>query len=124
MKLESWIVTKSKLINCWNWKPLLNGKELLTKYEKNGLAQDSRLGKLNQFILNQRLSKPNTTTNDLDDKTIEIPSNFFSLLFLIYYFLQLTNESNIISSHNRHEKPSKVFVAGFKAFNHFRYLAK
>merc|ERR1719461_1484234 len=64
--LEAWIIGESKLMNCWQWKPLLNGKEMLQKYEKHGLAQDKRLGMLNELIANQRLSKPEITIEELD----------------------------------------------------------
>ena len=70
-ELQSWIVTKSNLINCWKWKPLINGKELMERYKQYGLGQDSRLGALNKLIINQRLSKPTITINDLDQQIIE-----------------------------------------------------
>eukprot|EP01083_Nonionella_stella_P071087 190739_1 len=69
--LISWIATKSNLINCWNWKPLLNGQELVKQYEAHGLCRDWRIGKINEFILEERLSKPSTTITDLNDKIIE-----------------------------------------------------
>ena len=50
---------------------MLNGRELLDKYSEYGLGKDPRLGRLTQFILEQRLSKPNVTMNDLDPKIIE-----------------------------------------------------
>ena len=70
--LQSFIVTNSKLIDCWKWRPLMNGKQLMEKYKVYGLGPDARLGKLNQFILEQRLSNPGTTTiDDIDGKIIE-----------------------------------------------------
>ena len=70
-ELQSWIETKSNLINCWNWKPMINGNDLLKKYSQYGLGRDSRITKLNQHILQLRLSKPNITIEELHEPIIE-----------------------------------------------------
>ena len=70
-ELESWIIHKSNLINCWKWKPLINGHEMLTKYEKYGLAKDVRFGMLNKLMIDERLSKPKITVEEMDKIIIE-----------------------------------------------------
>merc|ERR1712154_205843 len=70
-ELESWIVAKSNLLNCWQWKALMNGKEMLSKYEQYGLAKDARLGLLNKMMIDQRLRKPKITIEELDKSIIE-----------------------------------------------------
>ena len=70
-ELQSWIQTKSNLINCWKWKPLINGNDLLSKYSQYGLGRDKRLSKLNEYILELRYSKPNISIEDIHEPIIE-----------------------------------------------------
>eukprot|EP00485_Elphidium_margaritaceum_P016361 CAMPEP_0202724176 /NCGR_PEP_ID=MMETSP1385-20130828/171480_1 /ASSEMBLY_ACC=CAM_ASM_000861 /TAXON_ID=933848 /ORGANISM="Elphidium margaritaceum" /LENGTH=607 /DNA_ID=CAMNT_0049389669 /DNA_START=118 /DNA_END=1938 /DNA_ORIENTATION=- len=68
--IQQWIETKSELLECWTWKPLINGRELLHTYAAHGLAQDARIGRLLQFIAEERLKKPSTTLQELHPKII------------------------------------------------------
>merc|ERR1711973_927018 len=69
--LESWIVTRSGLIGCWEWKPLLNGKEMMQRYQKHGLARDRRFGELNAMMSTLRLSNPDITVEEVDEHIIQ-----------------------------------------------------
>merc|ERR1712079_250719 len=69
--LESWIVTQSGLIGCWEWKPLLNGKEMMERYKKYGLGRDARFGQLNTMIWDMKLSNPQITVEEVDVEVIK-----------------------------------------------------
>merc|ERR1712003_442426 len=70
-ELESWMVTQSNLMECWKWKPLINGNEMLSRYEQYGLAKDKRFGLLNKLMINERLSRPKITIEEMDKIIIE-----------------------------------------------------
>eukprot|EP01084_Bolivina_argentea_P064312 117311_1 len=65
-ELEWWIKNESGLIKCWEWKPLINGNELLEKYKDNGLKRDFRVAKLMKYILHLRLANPNIMLDEVD----------------------------------------------------------
>jgi len=96
-EIIEWTETKTNLLTfnneCWKWKPIYKGDELLKKYGRIGLVP-SMLGPVLGQIEYLRLSKGN-----LDDKMIE------EIIFKMIRSEQNSNNSSSQQQKSSQEKP-------------------
>lgn len=72
--MVSYIETKTGLVSdvdvdcCWNWKPMLNGQQLIDEYSSFGLRKGKQIGMLTQMLRRWRIENPNITLAEMDEK--------------------------------------------------------